>query len=298
MLDSAPLAGPHPQGVAAARAVPENGVAPAPAGLIYGRVMTGIKVRGVLVDLGGVVFLGERLLPGAGEAVARLREARLPLRFLTNTTRRSVRRLVADLAAIGFEAEPGTVLSPAQLARGHLAQHGLVPHLLVHSGLEEEFADLPPGAGEAVVIGDAGERFSYAALNAAYRRLEEGAAFLALAENRNFRDADDALSLDAGPFVRALEYASRRRATVLGKPSATFFQRAVGFLGCAPGETVMIGDDAEADVGGALAAGLMGVLVRTGKYRAGDEDSLEPPPTHVAENLAAAADWILERAAP
>jgi ribonucleotide monophosphatase NagD (HAD superfamily) len=58
----------------------------------------------------------------------------------------------------------------------------------------------------------------------------------------------------------------------------------------------MVGDDAEADVGGALAAGLMGVLVRTGKYRPGDENALYPPPSHVADNLAAAVDWILGRA--
>lgn len=58
----------------------------------------------------------------------------------------------------------------------------------------------------------------------------------------------------------------------------------------------MVGDDAEADVGGALAAGLQGVLVRTGKYRPGDENRMDPPPTHVASDLAAAVEWILDRA--
>ena len=257
--------------------------------------MTDIKVRGVLIDLGGVVFVGDELVPGAAEAVERLRGAGLPVRFLTNTTRRSVRRLVADLADIGFEAPADEVLTPAQLARAHLAEHELAPHLLVHANLEEEFADLRPGKGEAVVVGDAGERFTYAALNEAYRRLEAGAEFLALAENRNFRDADGALSLDAGPFVRALEYASRREATVLGKPSHAFFERAVAALGCAAEEAVMIGDDAEADIGGALAAGLAGVLVKTGKYREGDDQALDPRPSHIADDLPAAAEWILER---
>lgn len=265
--------------------------------VIYGRVMADIKVRGVLVDLGGVVFVGDRLLPGAAGALARLRGAGVPLRFLTNTTRRSVRRLVADLARMGLALDPAEVLSPALLARRHLAQNGLAPHLLVHPDLEEEFAGLPEGGGEAVVMGDAGERFTYAALNAAYRRLEAGAEFLALAMNRNFRDADGGLSLDAGPFVRALEYASGRQATVLGKPSAIFFGLALEALGCAPAEAVMVGDDAEADVAGAMAAGLKGVLVRTGKYRAGDERMFDPPPTLVADDLAAAVDWILDRAA-
>ena len=260
--------------------------------------MADIKIRGVLLDLGGVVFAGDDPVPGSDDAIRRLREAGLPLRFLTNTTRRSVRRLVADLRDIGIDLDPDEILTPAQLARRHLEEHGLKPHLLVHENLEEEFADLSGDAGEAVVVGDAGERFTYAALNAAFRRIEAGAEFLALAANRAFRDRDGELSLDAGPFVRALEYAAGREARVLGKPSGAFYRLAVAALGTEPGEAVMVGDDAEADVGGALAAGLRGVLVRTGKYRAGDEDALDPPPSHVADDLAAAADWILDRAAP
>lgn len=261
--------------------------------------MVDIKIAGVLLDLGGVVFVGDRPVPGADEALARLRAAGLPLRFLTNTTRRSVRRLVADLAAIGIDLDPDEVLTPAQLARRRLVEDGLTPHLLVHENLEEEFADLASGreADEAVVIGDAGERFTYAALNAAYRKLEAGAGFLALAEDRSFRDKDGALSLDAGPFVRALEYASGRRAEVLGKPSRAFYRLAVEALGTTPAETVMVGDDAEADVGGAIAAGLMGVLVRTGKYRTGDEAGLEQAPTHISDDLAGAVAWILDHRA-
>ena len=56
----------------------------------------------------------------------------------------------------------------------------------------------------------------------------------------------------------------------------------------------MVGDDAEADVAGALRAGLGGaVLVRTGKYRHGDEERFAPPPTVTVESLSAAADWIV-----
>jgi HAD superfamily hydrolase (TIGR01458 family) len=255
--------------------------------------MAGQKPRGVLLDLGGVVYFGDTPIPGALEAIDRLRTAAMPLRFLTNTTRRSVRRLCADLSAMGLNLDADDILTPAQLVRNHLIRRKLTPHLLVHPGLEEEFEGLPPGTGEAVVVGDAADRFSYQNLNTAYRRLEAGADFLALAENRNFKDADGELSIDAGAFVRALEYASGRESTVLGKPAKTFFHLAVQALGCAPGEAVMVGDDAEADVGGALAAGLMGVLVRTGKYRPGDETTISPPPTHVADDLAAAVDWIL-----
>ncbi|MDH3665332.1 MAG: TIGR01458 family HAD-type hydrolase [Paracoccaceae bacterium] len=254
------------------------------------------KFKGVLLDLGGVVFFGQTPIEGALEAVDRLHEAGLPVRFLTNTTRRSSARLRTDLSAMRLEIPEADLLTPARLAVDYLTAHGLSPHLLVHEGLEEEFAALPRNMPEAVVIGDAGERFTFANLNAAYRKLEAGAKFLVLAENRNFKDADGELSMDAGAFVRALEYASGRQAKVLGKPSADFFALAVESLGCLAHEAVMVGDDAEADVGGAMAAGLAGVLVRTGKYREGDEDRLDPPPAHVAADLEAAVAWILAEA--
>jgi ribonucleotide monophosphatase NagD (HAD superfamily) len=60
----------------------------------------------------------------------------------------------------------------------------------------------------------------------------------------------------------------------------------------------MVGDDAEMDVAGALTAGIgHGLLVRTGKYRAGHEDAVEPAPTAVVDDIAKAADWIIDRQA-
>jgi HAD superfamily hydrolase (TIGR01458 family) len=136
-----------------------------------------------------------------------------------------------------------------------LAQRKLTPFLVVHPDLREDFSGLATDGEEAVVVGDAGEFFTYDLLNRAYRKIHHGAEFFALAKNRNFLDHDSELSLDAGPFVMGLEYASGRRATVLGKPSPTFFKLAVEGLSCAAEDVVMIGDDAEADVGGAMAAG-------------------------------------------
>ena len=133
--------------------------------------------------------------------------------------------------------------------------------------------------GEAVVVGDAAQGFTYAALNTAFRKLLDGAEFLALARNRSFKDDDGELSLDAGPFVAALEYACQRQAVLFGKPAADFFQAALASAGCDGKEAVMVGDDAEADVAGALAAGVgSALLVRTGKYRPGDENKVKPCP--------------------
>ena len=194
---------------------------------------------------------------------------------------------------MGLRAELDDIYTPAAIARDFLADRNLTPFLVMRPDLREDFSGLPTCSQEAVVIGDAAEFFTYDLLNQAFRKIIRGAAFVALAKNRNFLDRDGELSLDAGPFVEGLEYASRRTATVLGKPSPMFFGLAVEALGCLAENIVMIGDDAEADVGGAMAAGLMGVLVKTGKYRPGQETTLPQPPTLIADNLEAAVDLLL-----
>ncbi len=250
--------------------------------------------RGVLLDLDGVLYVGRESLPAAADALARLRAADLPLGFVTNTTRRSRRVICADLAAMGFVIADDELFTPARAAREWIGAHGLSPYLLIHPGLVEDFAGLPQDGKDAVIIGDAGDGFTYAALNQAFRLLIAGAPLLALATNRYFREADG-LSLDAGPFVTALEHASGTRALLFGKPAREFFRAALADLGCRAEESVMIGDDVEADVNGAIAAGLAGILVRTGKYRPEDDARVDPRGT-VVDDVAAAVALVLGRA--
>jgi HAD superfamily hydrolase (TIGR01458 family) len=165
---------------------------------------------------------------------------------------------------------PGDVFTGTEAVVEYLRSRNLTPYLLVHPALDSEFADLVGETPNAVVVGDAADRFTYGRLNAAFRLLLVGAPLLAIASNRYFKDFDG-LSLDAGPFIAALEYAAQVEANVFGKPAPAFFDAVLADLGAAPDETVMIGDDVEADVNGALAVGLQAILVRTGKYRAGDE---------------------------
>ena len=123
--------------------------------LIWARMearMCDRNIKGVLLDLGGVVFYGQTLIEGALEAIDRLQAARLPVRFLTNTTRRSAARLRADMSNMGLEIPEADLLTPARLAVDYLTAHGLSAHLLVHEGLEEEFAALPRNLPETVVI--------------------------------------------------------------------------------------------------------------------------------------------------
>jgi HAD superfamily hydrolase (TIGR01458 family) len=226
--------------------------------------------QALLIDIAGVLHVGSEPIEGARQALDVLRARSVPFRLVTNTTSRSRRLVVERLVAMGLDIAEAEVLTPAALAVRHCRDRGYARVALhVAPALREDLAglnDVRSGDVEAVIVGDLGEEFTYERLNTIFRQLHDGAELVALQRNRVWQ-REDGLVLDAGPFVVALEYAMGREATVIGKPSPAFFDAALAELGVEAADTAMVGDDVEADVGGALDAGLDAVLVRTGKFR-------------------------------
>ncbi len=255
----------------------------------------------------GVLYVGDQAIPGAPQAVAALREAGFALRFVTNTTARSRARLLELLEQLGFEVAASELVTPTRLAADYCREHGhRAVALLAPDELHAEFAGLPIAAGpddarrrggrvpasegsgpaiDAIVLGDLGEGFDYALLNGAFRWITDGAQLIALQRNRSWR-RDDGLALDLGPFVAALEYATRRQAVVVGKPSPHFFELVLADLGLPPERCVMVGDDAETDVAGAQACGIRGVFVRSGKHTDADLCELGVRPDLTLDSIA------------
>ncbi|NJO55197.1 MAG: TIGR01458 family HAD-type hydrolase, partial [Rhodospirillales bacterium] len=170
-------------------------------------MMTNSAVKGVLFDIAGVLTDGDAVIPGAHAALRSVRAADLPFRLVTNTTRRTKRAVVKQLQSLGFCVSAEEVFTGTEALVAYLRAHELAPYLLIHPALDEAFADLVDSPPSAVVVGDAADRFTYSHLNEAFRLVISGAPLLAIAANRYFKDGD-ALSLDAGPFVAALEYAA------------------------------------------------------------------------------------------
>jgi HAD superfamily hydrolase (TIGR01458 family) len=251
-------------------------------------------VEALLLDLSGVIYVEDEAVPGAAEALKQLREAGLPIRLVTNTTMRPRRAILDRLDRLGIEADPSELLTPATLARRRCEEAGYDSvSLVVLDELREDLEGLEESEGrvDAVIIGDLGDRWDYQVLNRAFRRLMDGADLIALQKNRYWETAEG-LSLDAGPFVAAVEYAADREAVVVGKPSEAFFELALSDLGVEPSAAAMVGDDVEADVGGALDAGIRGILVRTGKYREEDVRASGIEPTAIVDSIADVPDLI------
>ena len=178
-----------------------------------------MPLHAICLDLAGVLYQGPRLLPGALQALDSLRASGLPLRFVTNTSQRNRRQILNDLASLDLVVDASELFTAPQAAHDYLSRHNLTPYCLIHPNLKEEFADLEGKQPNAVLLGDAGRKFSYDHLDHAFRLVHDGAPLIAIGENRYYQ-LDDGLHLDAGPFVRALEYAAGCRAVTIRVPHA------------------------------------------------------------------------------
>jgi HAD superfamily hydrolase (TIGR01458 family) len=252
------------------------------------------RVEGLLFDLDGTVYQEDRAILGAAEALEALRRRGLPFRFTTNTTRRPRAALAERLREMGIPAHAEEILSAPVAASRWLRSRGVRRvQLLLAEATFEEFAgfEIVDRSPEVVVIGDLGEGWTFPLLNQAFRNLMEGAELLAIQRNRYWH-TDGGLSLDAGPFVAALEHGSGKTATLVGKPSPAFFEAAARELDVPPERIAVVGDDLESDVAGARASGMIGVAVRTGKYRPQDEERARQAADAVLDSIAAVPGWI------
>lgn len=234
-----------------------------------------------LFDLDGTLYTEAGPVPGAVEVLASIR-ATTPFRCVTNTSSRSRAAILERLHGYGFDLGADDVFTAVLAGAGAARSQGatrLAPFVAEAALPDLHEFDLGGGTSgraaragpDAVLIGDLGDRWTYALMQEAFRYLMDGARLIALSRDRYWMRRDG-LALDAGAFVVGLEYATGVTATIAGKPSPDFFHGAVGSLGLRPDtsadDVAMIGDDIWTDIQGAQRAGYQGWLVQTGKYRA------------------------------
>jgi HAD superfamily hydrolase (TIGR01458 family) len=254
----------------------------------------------ILLDVDGVLQVSGELIPGAADAVRRLRRDGHRLRFVTNNTIRSRAQLVEEVSALGVELAEEELQTPAAAAARALAGKRVLA-LTMHSVVADlEGVELVGEGSDAVLIGGADETpetnlvFSFMNLARAFSELELGAELYCLHRNRWWQTKHGPL-LDSGAFVAGLEYAAQTEATVLGKPSPAYFAAACEALDADPELTWMVGDDLEADIAGARRFGLRTVLVRTGKFRPDVVERSEVRPDGIISSLAHLPEWLEER---
>ncbi len=247
-----------------------------------------------LIDLDGVVYRGDRLCPGAAEFVRWLGEQGRKYLFLTNSSAGGRAQVAAKLTRLGIPCEARGVLGAGEAAVQALARRfpGGGVYLVGERPIEELLAAhglrLVNGSGARadVVLCCIDRGFDYAKLAGAVRAIEQGAAFVAA--NRDARLPQPTGVLPAcGAMVAAIEACCGFAPEIIGKPEPGLFLEAMRQLGCAPQDTVMIGDNLHADVLGARRAGIASVLLLSGVTRREDLARAPVRPDAVADDLAA-----------
>ena len=254
-------------------------------------------IRSLLIDIDGVLYQGDRVIPGAQNTVQWIQQNKIPHVFITNTTSRPRKSIVEKLDILGINISEDSILTPPVAACKWLSEHVPGPTaLFIPDATLIDFKSIIKLVQEeeqasAVILGDYGENWTFSELNRAFRLLMDNpkAALVALGMTRYWQ-ASDGLQLDVGPFVKALEFATGCTAVVLGKPSIDFFKAALQLLPSEPSKVFMIGDDIVGDIKGSQLAGLKGILVRTGKFRNSDL-TLDIRPNAIIDSIADLPIW-------
>lgn len=253
-----------------------------------------VKPAGFLFDLDGVFYTGGQAIPGGRETLQSLDAVPLPYRFITNTTTRPASALVEKLAGFGIQTTAEHILSAPVAAAHYLASLGKPRcRLVLDPSLREDFSmvTLDEEHPEYIVLGDIGTAWNYELMNTLFAQVMDGAKLIALHKGR-FWKTQEGLRLDIGAFVAGLEYATGSEAVTMGKPSEVFFKMAVESLGLPLEQVAVVGDDIDSDIGGAQAAGLQGVLVRTGKYREDYAARSPVEPDGLIDSIADLPQWL------
>lgn len=252
------------------------------------------KISGFLIDIDGVLITGHQRLPGALETIQFLKEKEIPFLLVTNTTRQSRITIWHHLKRAWFPVSESEIYT-APLAAVNWLRNKKVReiNLLISGSAMNDFKEFKITAynPEYIVIGDIGKELTFDRLNSTFRLIMNGAQILALQKNRYWQ-TEEGLTVDAGAIVAALEYATNKKATIIGKPSKEFFRQAAKMLGLPPRELAMVGDDIEMDVGGAQKVGMVGILVKTGKYRPELVEKSKIKPEIIIDSIAGLRKFI------
>ncbi len=240
----------------------------------------------LLIDLDGVLRIGNQPAENLREFLEYLKNSRRPACVISNTTmlnaaeiKKYFDNLKIELPIPLITASDATYLySKSRYKRVAVYCSELVKNMF------SEMLDFENP--EAVIVGDIGKGWTYEILNDIFRKVRDGADFVAMQKNKFWKTPEDGLLLDAGAFIKAIEYSTNKEATLIGKPSPIYFNTGLKRIGFKPGaKFIMLGDDLETDIKGANDLGAKSILIYTGKTSKPYPTESENKPTYEADNL-------------
>ena len=228
-----------------------------------------MKIKALLIDLDGTIYQNEKLIENTISTINELEKRKIQYRFITNSTSKSKKSICDYLNTFGLTVTESKVCTTWNTASRYCINNNIfnIKLFTLAKNIEEDLTDLNfvESNPDAIILGDLEQKFKYQILNEIFLDLLNGAELIALHKNRYWLK-NEKIVLDLGPFVSLLEYASNKKAIIVGKPNKTFFSIASNDFNLNNSNIAVIGDDINADVKGAQDANMIGILVKTGKY--------------------------------
>ena len=250
-------------------------------------------VRGVILDMDGVLYLGNDPIDGSSTAVAALHNAGLRVVCLTNNARHKPEEYAAKLASFGIRIDPLDIITSGQAVVRFLTKQSTAPK--VHIAGSDALRQMLLTAGAVVsdtpdyVVAGIDLNMTLADLTPAIRHIANGAQLIGSNGDAVIPTADGP-EPEAGSVVAFLETATGSNATLLGKPKPDIYELALERLGLHRDEVIAIGDTFKTDIAGATASSLRSVLVASGNSAA--DEAGEPEPTMRFADLSATAKFL------
>jgi len=252
--------------------------------------MARIPKTGFLLDMDGVIYRGNQLIPGANEFVTRLRAEGIPFRFLTNNSQRTRRDVALKLRRLGLQADESDVFTCAMATARFLAKQkpGGTAFVIGENGLsvalQHNGYTVVDDEADYVVVGE-GRTLTFEMIERGVRLVEKGARLIATNPDPTC-PTDAGTRPGCGAIVAMIERATGRQAFSVGKPSGVMMRMAQDELGVRSAETIMVGDTMDTDVLGGVGMGYQTVLVLSGHTTRED-----------LKKYAYRPDWIIDSVA-
>jgi HAD superfamily hydrolase (TIGR01458 family) len=258
------------------------------------------SIKGILSDIAGTLYFKGKPIPGVKEAVLRLKERGIKCIFFTNTDSKSPKSILQTLNNHGFKVNEEEIFTPIIALKNFLSR---IPEcslfLVTTEEIKNEFnkfnivekyeESLLP---DYVIIGDFRDEWDVHRLNDAFKYIMKGSKLLGTQGNRYFLDKKGEPVIDTGSFVNLVGNAAGVEPKIFGKPTKEYFLQALQKIQLKPEEVVVMGDDIETDIQGAINAGLKGILVKTGKGNSVDLEKLPIKPFKIIESFSSILDYI------
>ena len=254
-------------------------------------------IKGILSDIDGTLYFKGTPIPGTVETLSKLREVGLKFLFFTNTDSKSPKTVLKILKQYGFTIDKEEIFTPIIALKEFLSKYPNKKSFFVTTvEVEKEFQDFPKIKGteipDFVIIGDFHDNWDVHRLNQAFKFVLKGAKLLGTQGNWYYLDSKGEPVIDTGSFVHMIAKAANVEPIIFGKPSKEYFLQALKMIKLKQDEVLVVGDDIESDIQGAINAGIKGILVRTGKGQFFESDKSQISPYKIIDSFSSLKEFF------